>query len=282
MKTQALVPARLEFFPHLTNSPLLILPALALAGGMITGARAEELTLASAPPVVIRTVPAAGATDIDPSLTELQVTFNKDMQDRSWSWSTWGQENFPETTGSPRYLEDHRTCVLPVKLGPGKFYATWLNSHKFTNFKDASGNSAVPYLLTFQTAGAPKGGGGGGSAGVAPAAAASTAAAQVLPGGPLDEDQLVILKWTETSFRSFFDSRTFDGWSEKERTELETRLIDTLKGPQNREYLPGDQLARSAAVKNRGSAAAGHCHGSRRERLPRPLDGRPRPRPDRR
>jgi hypothetical protein len=52
----------------------------------------------------------------------------------------------------------------------------------------------------------------------------------------LNEDQRLVLEWTDRQFRSFFDARTFDGWSEKERAELETRLLDTLKGPQTREY----------------------------------------------
>ena len=112
------------------------------------------ISLAGAPPVVVHTVPEAGATGVDPSVSEIRVTFSKAMQDGSWSWSTWGEENFPDMTDKPRYLEDSRTCVLPVKLKPGKFYATWLNSNKFKNFKDADGQPAVPYLLTFQTAGA--------------------------------------------------------------------------------------------------------------------------------
>ena len=54
--------------------------------------------------------------------------------------------------GKPKYLADKRTCVLPVKLEPGKTYAIWVNSgDKFTNFKDAGGRTAVPYLLTFKT-----------------------------------------------------------------------------------------------------------------------------------
>jgi hypothetical protein len=112
------------------------------------------ISLAAAPPVVVHTVPEAGATGVDPSLSEIRVTFSKAMQDGSWSWSTWGEENFPDLADKPRYLADSRTCVLPVKLKPGKFYATWLNSNKFKNFKGADGQPAVPYLLTFQTAGA--------------------------------------------------------------------------------------------------------------------------------
>ncbi|MBA4148133.1 MAG: HEAT repeat domain-containing protein [Verrucomicrobia bacterium] len=115
---------------------------------------AESVTLETAPPVVVKTVPVAGAKDVDPTLTEISVTYSKPMQDGSWSWSTWGEGSYPETMGKPRYLSDQRTCVLPVKLEPAKFYAIWLNSDKFKNFKDANGRSAVPYLLTFFTTGA--------------------------------------------------------------------------------------------------------------------------------
>src|ERR1041385_2118197 len=66
------------------------------------------LSIESAPPVVVKTVPVAGATDVDPALTEIRVTFSKPMQDGSWSWSTWGQENFPEMVGQPKYLPDGR------------------------------------------------------------------------------------------------------------------------------------------------------------------------------
>jgi len=116
-------------------------------------AAAESISLESAPPVVVKTVPAAGSTDVDPNLTEVTVTFSKPMRDGSWSWSTWGQDTFPEINGKIHYLEDARTCVLPVKLQPGKFYASWLNSNKFKNFTDTKGTPSVPYLLTFRTAG---------------------------------------------------------------------------------------------------------------------------------
>lgn len=117
------------------------------------GTSSVRISLASAPPVVVKTVPEAGSVGVDAALTEVRVTFSKRMQDGSWSWSTWGEENFPEMTDQPHYLSDGRTCVMPVKLKPGKFYATWLNSNKFKNFKDADGQPAVPYLLTFKTAG---------------------------------------------------------------------------------------------------------------------------------
>jgi RNA polymerase sigma-70 factor (ECF subfamily) len=138
---------------------------VALSGSLVPGvASAEDVTLESVPPVVVKTVPEAGAGDIDPQLTEIKVTFSKEMQDGSWSWSTLSKESFPELNGKPKYLDDKRTCVLPVKLEPGKTYAIWANSQKFRNFKDAGGRPAVPYLLVFKTGkseGASAGGGPG-------------------------------------------------------------------------------------------------------------------------
>jgi hypothetical protein len=49
--------------------------------------------------------------------------------------------------------KDKGTIVVPVELQPGKTYVLWFNSSKFTNFRDADRNSAVPYLLVFQTNG---------------------------------------------------------------------------------------------------------------------------------
>ena len=116
-----------------------------------TAVLAGDVTLESVPPVVVKTVPEAGAAEVDPKLTEIKVTFSKDMQDGTWSWAMLSKESFPTMDGQPKYLKDKRTCVLPVKLEPGKTYAIWLNSDKFENFKDADGRPAVPYLLVFKT-----------------------------------------------------------------------------------------------------------------------------------
>lgn len=125
---------------------------VAAACGLIGAAvLAGDITLESVPPVVVKTVPEAGAGDVDPKLSEIKVTFSKDMLDGAWSWVTHSKESFPKMDGKPKYLADKRTCVLPVKLEPGKTYALWLNSDKAANFKDADGRSAVPYLLVFRT-----------------------------------------------------------------------------------------------------------------------------------
>lgn len=186
---------------------------------------AAELSLETAPPVVVRTEPVAGANRVDPRTSEIVVRFTKTMQDASWSWDTYSQESYPETTGQPKYA-DPQTCVLPVKLQPNKFYAIWVNSEKFKNFKDTGGRPAVPYLLTFTTAGEAE-------------AQPTPASLPANPGADikgLNADQRAVLAWTDRQFRSYFDARTFAGWSDTERATLETKLIDSLKGPQSREY----------------------------------------------
>ena len=108
-------------------------------------------TLDELPPVIIRTFPVAGTREVEPGVTEIRATFNKDMTDGSWSWSTAWEDSTPAMLDKPRFENDHRTCVIKVKLEPGRTYAWWLNSERFHNFKDKSGRAAVPYLLIFQT-----------------------------------------------------------------------------------------------------------------------------------
>ncbi len=103
------------------------------------------------PPVVVKTVPEAGNTDVAPGVTEIQVMFSKEMTDGSWSWSSAWKDSTPEFVGKPRYDADHRTCVVTVRLEPGKTYGFWLNSSNLHNFRDTADHPAIPYLLVFQT-----------------------------------------------------------------------------------------------------------------------------------
>ncbi|HET6324150.1 MAG TPA: Ig-like domain-containing protein [Planctomycetaceae bacterium] len=125
--------------------------ALAVCSLASFAARGEDITVETARPVVVKTVPEAGSADVDPKLTEIQVTFSKDMHDQSWSWSQVSKASFPKVDGKSKYLADKRTCVLPVKLEGGKTYVIWVNSQKFGNFKDTEDRPAVPYLLVFKT-----------------------------------------------------------------------------------------------------------------------------------
>jgi RNA polymerase sigma-70 factor (ECF subfamily) len=119
--------------------------------------QADEITIQTAPPVVVKTDPPAGSEDVDPKLTTIKVIFSKDMQAGSWSWVRLDGAAFPEVDGKPKFRKDKRTCTLPVKFQAGKTYGLWINTERFGNFKDADGRSAVPYLLVFRT---KKSGGG--------------------------------------------------------------------------------------------------------------------------
>ena len=66
-------------------------------------------------------------------------------------------------------------------------------------------------------------------------ASALTSAAET-NAPPLNDDQRRIEEWTTRQFRSFFDNRTFVGWSKAEREALEAKTIDALNGPRSREY----------------------------------------------
>ena len=101
-------------------------------------------------PKITKTEPANGAEDVDPdAVTELRVTFDRDMNTDGYSWCGGG-ETYPETTDSPKWF-DKRTCVLPVKLQPGKDYILGINARDFRNFKSAEGVPVVPVVYTFKT-----------------------------------------------------------------------------------------------------------------------------------
>jgi hypothetical protein len=122
-----------------------------LAQSTNSSAEIAAQTLAEQPPIVVETFPVSGAREVEPGVTEIRVRFSKPMADGSWSWSTAWQDSTPESVEPPHYLADQRTCVMKVRLDPGRTYGWWLNSEKFRNFTDQAGLPAVPYLLTFQT-----------------------------------------------------------------------------------------------------------------------------------
>ena len=101
-------------------------------------------------PVVVKTVPEAGSKDVPPGEFEIKITFSKEMTDHSWSWSTAWENSDPQSVDKPHYDADHKTCVMKVKLEPGKTYGWWINSQKFHGFQDTQHHPAIPYLLTFK------------------------------------------------------------------------------------------------------------------------------------
>lgn len=100
-------------------------------------------------PRVLRFVPAHDASEVDPALTELQVVFDRDMdQKRGWTFCGGGP-SFP--AASAIAWRDARTLVLTVALKPGQRYETTLNcANSAQRFRDASGKplAATPWVFT--------------------------------------------------------------------------------------------------------------------------------------
>lgn len=119
--------------------------SLILALGLIGAAVAQN------PPMIVETVPAIGAADVDPGLTEIRVTFDQDMA-TGFSW-TGGGPYAPQATSSARW-ETPRTCVRPVSLQPGHFYIIGINSRSHQNFRSVAGVPTPPQVIYFCTVGA--------------------------------------------------------------------------------------------------------------------------------
>jgi hypothetical protein len=103
-------------------------------------------------PQIVATSPARGATDVDPALKEITVTFDQDMGE-GMSWTGGGPEFPPIPKGQTGYWRDKRTCVLPVKLESGHRYRIGINSPSYRNFRSASGLPAPTSAIWFTTSG---------------------------------------------------------------------------------------------------------------------------------
>ena len=103
-----------------TWRPIRVALLAAVALGLApTGGADDTLSQAAFPPVVVRTIPAAGDAGVDPRLREVRVTFSREMQTKEmWSFVTANPAAFPKIAGPIRYLDDKRTCVMPVSLAP--------------------------------------------------------------------------------------------------------------------------------------------------------------------
>lgn len=135
---------------HLTA----IIAAVIITTAFTGSVHGQEVTVESMPPSVVKTTPASGDTKVSAATKEIRVTFSKDMTTKQmWSWCMHSADTFPEISDKTgiKYLKDKRTCVLPVKLKPGKTYVIWVNTQKNNAFRDTKGIPAIPYLLVFKT-----------------------------------------------------------------------------------------------------------------------------------
>ena len=112
------------------------------------------------PPCVVKTEPANRAKDVDFTLREIKVTYDRPMTTgANYSWIIHQRLGvYPGTRGGPepRWENEGRTCVLPVRLSPDTLYAIGVNSFRHTGFRDPKGKIAVPHVWVFKTRKAKK------------------------------------------------------------------------------------------------------------------------------
>ena len=138
------------------------MPALSLFTGMALVAlmdahsggpwSAQAAETAPGAPRIVATSPAVGATEVDPALTEITVTFDRDMEG-GMSWTGGGPDYPLSPQGAKAQWRDKRTCVLPVRLQAGHHYRVGINSMSYQNFRSADGVPASPTAITFTTKG---------------------------------------------------------------------------------------------------------------------------------
>jgi len=112
----------------------------------------KQAELASKRPKIVSMIPANGALDVDPNLTEIQVVFDRPMTDKSWAL-VGGGPHCPEVGKGIHYDAQRRIWTAPVKLKPDWSYEFMLNSEKFVGFRSGEGVPLEPVTVTFKTAG---------------------------------------------------------------------------------------------------------------------------------
>lgn len=117
----------------------------AVAYPIVFATGSDPALLNGTPAAVIASDPPPGATDVDPALTRLQVSFSRDMDEAYLGWEMETPRTFPVLL--ERGFSDPRTAWVDVALEPATTYALWAEG-----FVGADGAPAAPWLMTFRTA----------------------------------------------------------------------------------------------------------------------------------
>jgi hypothetical protein len=106
-------------------------------------------------PRITKLVPANGAAEVSPEVTEIRVEFDRPM-DPAGVGLFGGQGGLFGKKGDPafkgRFSPDGKTFIQPVKVEPGKTYRFSVNSVWQDGFKSADGLPLDPVRVTFTTA----------------------------------------------------------------------------------------------------------------------------------
>ncbi len=109
----------------------------------------KERAVTNAPSIVSMS-PANGARDVDPTLTELVITFNKPMK----KGMAICQADFGSAPKfkSAAYNDNHTILTVKVQLAPNQEYRMWLNREANNNFSSTDGGILPDTEYIFYTA----------------------------------------------------------------------------------------------------------------------------------
>lgn len=129
----------------------------AVAGDAAAKSKGKKATekVAKSPYPQYKSNPAHGATNVDPSLKEIVIRFDREMGP---GMSITGDSALLPpiaSTGKPGW-RNAKTFVLPVTLAEGAYYRIGINSKSHQNFRDSRGTPVPPTVIAFTTKGASK------------------------------------------------------------------------------------------------------------------------------
>ena len=114
------------------------------------GATADVASRVRVPKVKLME-PATGATDVDPKVEVLRVSFDVPMGD-GMSWTGNGPNYPPSPQGKQAsWSKDGLACTLPVALEPAHDYELELNGFGHNNFQSQWGVPLAPVIYRFRT-----------------------------------------------------------------------------------------------------------------------------------
>lgn len=106
----------------------------------------------AAPPRVVAATPEVGDDGVDPTLAELRIEFDQDMDTGGSMSVCGGGPEFPKITGKARW-ESPRVILVPIALEPTHRYSFSVNCQAGRGFRSAAGEPAQVTPLSFSTAG---------------------------------------------------------------------------------------------------------------------------------
>ncbi|MGL4943329.1 MAG: DUF4932 domain-containing protein [Thermoguttaceae bacterium] len=148
-KRRAEFPTLNSFIPELVRRQDELVSVKYVLDSAATRMKEEKLR-----PKVKQFRPKNGAKNVDPSVAELSVTFDRPMCD-GYAWGTMDHGvTFPKMQAGkrPQWSEDKKTCTIFVELEPNKTYRIWLTGEANQDFRSAVGDVPLKTIhYTFTT-----------------------------------------------------------------------------------------------------------------------------------